>query len=491
MDNEEEGRPGPDTEDEEIGDTETADTQPQASGQKNQPKKKGTTQQVVKKAAVKATEKAAEALATAVTSETGGWGGTAVKIAEYGAKLANTLRKLEKAGEVIREGVQEAKKFGKYLGYICSFVVALLLFFIMLFAQTTNTAVQQTSSTAEITTQIIKTGPEAVGNDATEINYSIQVSDQPGVSDISVIDTIPSNATFVRANGVPHVNTATNTVTWSTKESFPASPSNATFTITLKPTAPNSYVINKASANSTGAIIGGLTLPSNFDQNTCFDAPPQNSGGLAGKFCQMPPAPDGSYELIGTRWGSLEMIGVIYTVAKRWKSVYPEGNLIIGDITAAGGHISHFYGVAADITATTNKHDCVADMVPGGDGRCRYGTFNPEATTELAKMFIDTGYADLFLFKSDVEYTRYPNPDIPKGFKTTFTKEIFNYGRSKFPNRITYSNRIIQNRNDHNNHFHLYIDRDTKNYPNAGTFSNTFNNSQLIRCGQTTGHKLC
>jgi murein endopeptidase len=73
---------------------------------------------------------------------------------------------------------------------------------------------------------------------------------------------------------------------------------------------------------------------------------------------------------------------VLYTVAQRWKAAHPKGWIYLGDMNAAG-HKSHRWGVAADLEATTNGTDWVADMTKP--------SYNRAATIELGKMFVDTG----------------------------------------------------------------------------------------------------
>lgn len=103
-------------------------------------------------------------------------------------------------------------------------------------------------------------------------------------------------------------------------------------------------------------------------------------------YFQFPLPTDGSYRFEapscrGQHWGSKELIGVLYTVAQRWKQQYPEGRLNIGDLNATG-HKSHNWGRAVDMDATTNGRDWVGDYTKGN--------YNREATIELGKKFADT-----------------------------------------------------------------------------------------------------
>lgn len=246
--------------------------------------------------------------------------------------------------------------------------------------------------------------------------------------------------------------------------------------------------------NCEGAVPStGIVFPPNL---TCVSVPAENPGGIPGEYCELPPSPNKAYVYIKQSgkeqdWGSKEMIGVIYTVSQRWKQKYPQGHLTIMDITS-DYHLSHFWGVAADITATTNGKDCVAG---NGNWRClRTGSSNIPATVELAKLFIDTGYVDLFLFKSDIKYT-YIDPEIAnRRISTTITKEIFNYAKNRYPKKFTTATRVIQDRDDHKDHFHLYIDRNQEAYDKYyNSFTNTFSKSKLKDCERLTGdaRKVC
>lgn len=101
-------------------------------------------------------------------------------------------------------------------------------------------------------------------------------------------------------------------------------------------------------------------------------------------YYQLPPSTDGSYRIEtcpGQSWGSQELVGVLYTVAKRWKELHPRGRLNIGDLNAFG-HKSHNWGRAVDLDATTTGSDWVADFTKGN--------YNRSATIELGKLFVDT-----------------------------------------------------------------------------------------------------
>lgn len=113
---------------------------------------------------------------------------------------------------------------------------------------------------------------------------------------------------------------------------------------------------------------------------------PPNLQCKSNGYCKMPNATDGSYSFQdpscnGHHWGSKLLIGVIYSVAKEWKQKYTKGHVIIGDMTAAG-HLSHMWGRAVDLQATTNGSDHVANST--------LGNFNSKATLEFAELFLET-----------------------------------------------------------------------------------------------------
>jgi hypothetical protein len=188
---------------------------------------------------------------------------------------------------------------------------------------------------------------------------------------------------------------------------------------------------------------------------------PQNMK-CVGQYCQLPDPPTGSskaYVKIRHHsggpwqdWGSREMIGVIYTVAQNWKFKYPQGYVIVGDI-ASNYHLTHDNGLAADITATTNLKDCVAQQLKY-DNRCAhtssgpfyqtppvtYGPYNAPATIELGKLFMDTGKVRQIIYWDK---------------STNVISELRKYAK----------NTNIAEKSDHPNHFHIDI-RGT-NLPNC------------------------
>jgi hypothetical protein len=263
---------------------------------------------------------------------------------------------------------------------------------------------------------------------------------------------------------VPYVTTpaaAQATSCWITKIGSPDGPS---------PTYPPECL--------TYSSFTGITMPPNL--TNCFNAPPEVSGGIAGQYCEMPPSLDGAYKLFGTKWGSKEMIGVLYTVAQQWKIyTHGAGHLKIGDITNSGGHKDHYFGVSVDLTATTNNRDCVANKMRGsGNGSCTT-IFRADATIALGKMFVDTAHLNYMLFNGDTG-------GVSKG--------IYEYARSKYP-RFTQQYRAVLPAFGHDNHFHVYIDRDEANLGKPGGTCTIFKKSKLINCYKVqaaTGHpNLC
>lgn len=486
---------------------------------------------------------ATAAKAGATSTGVGALGTAGEQVAEEGIKkgfktanrIQRTARHIENVGAELNKfstDVQDwFRKWGRRLGYIAICIFALIFFSVSFSA--VNMLLDQQAANANPTTpesplaaiSILKSVSAQTAAANQTLTYTLDISSTNSASTtIKLNDTIPANTTFQSATGNPacdngKCSATSKTITWDA--TVPAAPGKVTvsFMVKINPTAKNIFITNTATLNDAplksncvvtqvgipadttlpagcinSALIKGIILPPNL--GPCIKVPAElepstkDAGGVAGEYCKMPDSLDGSYRLQGTRWGSKEIIGVLYTVAQRWKNTFPEGNLVLQDISATtcpypssdkrcdGYHKDHAWGIAVDVTATTNKKDCVANE--NHDGRCPYspGTFNAPATITLAKMFIDTGYFDLFLFKSDVSVRD------ELGKVTTLTKEIYQYAHSKYPDRFTSTTRAIQNRNDHLNHFHLYISRENqKTY--AQTYlshSYIFEHSKLQHC---------
>lgn len=156
-------------------------------------------------------------------------------------------------------------------------------------------------------------------------------------------------------------------------------------------------------------------------------------------YCKIPPVADNSYVIescVNRNWSSKELINVIYTVAKRWKQKYPQGNLYIGDLNGGYPHKSHAWGRAVDLEATTNGSDRVADYSG------KWGPYNHDATIELGKMFADTDQVQNIWFNdqsvnySVLEYANDPGAQ----------------GHSK--------GMVMIPQDGHDNHFHLDVKLD-------------------------------
>lgn len=132
-------------------------------------------------------------------------------------------------------------------------------------------------------------------------------------------------------------------------------------------------------------------------------------------YFQLPKSQPGNYKIYtcpGRTWGSKELIGVLHTVSERWKQLYPQGFVSIGDLNATG-HKSHKWGRAVDLDATTNSKDCVADYTTtifAGSISCSDKNYNRQATIELGKMLVDTNmvraiwYNDQTVNRAVLEY---------------------------------------------------------------------------------------
>lgn len=222
---------------------------------------------------------------------------------------------------------------------------------------------------------------------------------------------------------------------------------------------------------------GAYELPPNLE---CISVPAEEPGGVPGKYCRMPENKH-LYDLYGTRWGSEEMIGVLYSVALNWQRKYCtteqtatktcKAKLHIGDITA-DNHKTHFWGIAVDFTATTDGTDLAANHISERP-------YNACATVELGKLIVDTGYFDTIWFNGDVG--RYCNQRKGDLRRVYVNNEIFAYAKSKFPHfkTNTSGNVGIRPLEGHSNHFHLNIDR-TKNYSTRS--SRNLNKGKLRRC---------
>lgn len=127
--------------------------------------------------------------------------------------------------------------------------------------------------------------------------------------------------------------------------------------------------------------LDGVTCPENLE------AHPTQSG-----YYKMPDAPNGEYTIYSTearRYGSKQLVCVLYSVGMAYAQIYGPGKsiLYIGDLNASG-HKSHYKGVAVDVDAGCPEAGCKAAADHTGNAQ---GTYDSQATKDLAKLFIDTG----------------------------------------------------------------------------------------------------
>ncbi len=150
-------------------------------------------------------------------------------------------------------------------------------------------------------------------------------------------------------------------------------------------------------------------------------------------YYMLPNALNGEYVFGGwntctnRRWGSKTLIGVIYTVAKRWHAKYPNSNFTIGDLNATD-HASHGNGVDFDL------------MVYGNPSATQI-TASADANIELGKMLIDTGVVKLIIFGTSETDQR--GVAVRSAWKA--------YANSKGLSFTTYPYR------GHDDHFHIRI----------------------------------
>jgi hypothetical protein len=128
--------------------------------------------------------------------------------------------------------------------------------------------------------------------------------------------------------------------------------------------------------------------------------PPPNMECLPNGYCQLPESTDGSYVFEANtppdeRWGTRELVSVVYTVAQEWRRIYPQGKLYIGDLTARFGHSSHKSGIDLDMDATTDGTRWAADFSD-------WSIYDRDATVKLGKMFANTGMIQ-YIFYNDPE----------------------------------------------------------------------------------------
>lgn len=151
-------------------------------------------------------------------------------------------------------------------------------------------------------------------------------------------------------------------------------------------------------------------------------------------YCQLPESDDGSYVFEpftppSERWGARELVDVIYTVAKQWKQEYPNGRLIIGDLTAYAGHDSHKYGTDVDLDATTDGVHWAADFSD-------WSIYDRDATVKLGKMFANTKLIK-YIFYND-------QPAVDK---------VLDYSPGENPSKGMQMFYVV----NHHHHFHVRV----------------------------------
>lgn len=172
-----------------------------------------------------------------------------------------------------------------------------------------------------------------------------------------------------------------------------------------------------------GGAIEGLESPPNLGQ--------PDANGLY----ELPENPDlyRIYAGPADRKGKLELIQVIYTVAKAWRQRHADSWLSIGDLNASSGHKSHKKGIDVDLDVVNSEGQPVAgDFVNSPD------TYSKELSIELGSLFVDTKIVTVIYFNdSDVqaavnEYAATARKDGDLGF-------------------------IMKYWQNHDNHFHVRI----------------------------------
>jgi uncharacterized repeat protein (TIGR01451 family) len=240
-------------------------------------------QMAAKRAAAAAARQAAQTAATTGAQAAAGAGAAAGGGAVAGATAAPTggasiliyiaaviiVWAAIEAIKFIRHPIQESKKWGKRISILVIiwtviFVVFAIMLGVILFgveAELENELVAQTTSPVSIS----KTGPPQVNN-GEDITYTITIASEDPTGDVTVIDTIPEKTTFVRATGKVTCGSggtctsASRTLQWSSKENNLTPPINTSFTVTVKPTTDNIYVINIARGSLTAGSAGPRDL---------------------------------------------------------------------------------------------------------------------------------------------------------------------------------------------------------------------------------------
>jgi hypothetical protein len=142
--------------------------------------------------------------------------------------------------------------------------------------------------------------------------------------------------------------------------------------------AASNYVTNGSGGGQNYSSIGDLETPPNLETIKL-------DGGTT--YYKMPEDSEGRYTIYSDpvqRYGSLELVSLIYTVAKKYNEIMGgKSKIDIGDLNASG-HKSHKWGVGVDL-------DAKGEIAAADSTEARGGEYSTEATITLGKLFIDSG----------------------------------------------------------------------------------------------------
>jgi len=135
---------------------------------------------------------------------------------------------------------------------------------------------------------------------------------------------------------------------------------------------------NPGASAGSGVGLEGLTCPSQDSLET------RVVSGFT--YYKMPEPPNDEYFIYSNesrRYGQYELICVLYSVGLAYHEAYPNSQLYIGDLNAAG-HNTHNTGHAVDVLAQGSPWAASYDS----------SSFSAQATIDLGKLFVDTGLID-------------------------------------------------------------------------------------------------
>src|SRR5882724_1756782 len=204
-------------------------------------------------------EVGAEAAAAGAAPETLGASLIAEKLTEEALKYANALRKdltnfnFQETSKLLRKRAKTQLKIivlpvlAGILFWLMFFLIIVWVFLLVL----KHKQDEATKAAGGLT--LTKNGP-TFANKGDLLTYGINVSYNQAADDITVTDQIPAGTDYVTAGQIAHYDPTTKTVTWSTKENNPSSPSTGIFTLILKATVANLYLANIANATVKPAV---------------------------------------------------------------------------------------------------------------------------------------------------------------------------------------------------------------------------------------------